>query len=302
MTETASLQSIFRTVVRGLFILTAALILGACSARQSPTNTKGHLFIIGGGSRSPEMMGELLTLAGGKEARILLIPNATEYRTEVIEEYTEEFSSLGATQVSALDFDSLTVDRPENLEAVRQADCIYFCGGDQSRITRDMLGSELHKAVLQRYRDGALIAGTSAGAAVQSRIMLTGNERLNPPDASAYNSIRSGNIETVEGLGFLDEAVIDQHFIRRKRLNRLFSVVLDNPQIFGIGIDEATAVVVSPDLRARVLGEHQVLFIDARASADISADSSGHFSASGIQVHLLGAGRTFDLKTGKVIP
>lgn len=286
-----------------LYLLLLVFIFSlSCNNIKDDQEIQGQLFIIGGGHRGPEIMNELVASAGGQEARVLIIPNATSYREEVVEEYMQEFRSLGVSQVKALDFDSLSVDRPENLRAVQEADCIYFVGGDQSRITRDMLGSALHEAVLQRYKDGAVIAGTSAGAAVQSQIMLTGNEYLNAPEETPYNSIRRGNIETVPGLAFLQETVIDQHFIRRKRLTRLISVVLENPELYGIGIDESTAIIVDRDQKFRVIGKHQVMIIDATGSSDISSGENNDLSASGVQLHLLRAGQGFDLKNGKVLP
>ena len=156
----------------------------------------------------------------------------------------------------------------------------------------------MHQKLKDLYARGAVIGGTSAGAAIMSQVMITGEELLNDDKANAFKFIKKGNIETAVGLGFLTNAIIDQHFIKRKRLNRLFSVVLEHPQLLGIGIDESTAIIVNPDEMFEVLGESAVMVIDPRSATRIRADHSGNLSARDIKTHLLMAGDRFDMRTG----
>jgi cyanophycinase len=119
-------------------------------------------------------------------------------------------------------------------------------------------GTDFKKIINDAYESGATIAGTSAGAALMSEKMLTGNQIKIKKYSSAIPVIWKDNVEISEGLGFLDSVIIDQHFIVRSRTNRLLSAVLDNPPIDGIGIDESTAIIVKGD-SATVAGESQVL-------------------------------------------
>src|SRR6185295_15664823 len=129
----------------------------------------------------------------------------------------------------------------------------------------------------------------------------TGEELLNDDKTNAFKFIKRNNIQTVEGLGFLTNAVIDQHFIKRKRLNRLFSIALEHPNLVGLGIDESTAIVVHPDATFEVIGEGAVMVIDPRKANGIRTDQSGNLSARNIQTHILVAGDRFDLASGQTI-
>jgi cyanophycinase len=162
-------------------------------------------------------------------------------------------------------------------------------------------GTPLLRKLKQLYLDGAVIGGTSAGAAIMSAMMITGKEHLSRDTNNAYSFIRGGNIETAEGLGFIHDAIVDQHFIRRKRHNRLLSLVLEHPGLLGIGIDEGTAIVVTPTRKFEVVGEGTVMVFDARRARNISTDKNQNLSAANITMHLLGAGDSFILDTRQPI-
>ena len=131
--------------------------------------------------------------------------------------------------------------------------------------------------------------------------MITGNEFLNKDSVYGFMEIRKNNIEIKKGFGFVTEGVIDQHFIYRKRHNRLISVILENPDLVGIGIDESTSIVVYPDRTFEVLGMHQVIIYDAGNAADIKADANGFLSAQNIVMHILSEGEKYDLITRSIV-
>jgi cyanophycinase len=139
------------------------------------------------------------------------------------------------------------------------------------------------------------MGGTSAGAAVMSRIMITGNELIHKDTLNPFVSIMKGNVETVEGVGFLENVIIDQHFIKRKRLNRLISVVLEHPASPGVGIDEATAIIVHPGGTCEVVGEGTVVVLDARRATKIRTDAAGHLAARNIIMSIYRAGEKFSI-------
>lgn len=249
------------------------------------------------------MMRRFVDLAGGSgNARILVIPLASGEPADSSAYLVTEFRVLGAdarllspTRSSA-DSDSLSA-------LADQFTGIWFGGGDQIRITHAILGTKFHRALVRRYREGAVIGGTSAGAAIMSDSMLTGSQR--PPGdtlgyyGDTYSNVMRRGIEIVPGLGFIPGTIIDQHFIRRERHNRLLSVVLERPTMVGIGIDEATALIVKPDGEMEVFGRSAAAIYDARR-ASVTGQSAPLLGAGDVRMHLVPSGGTFNLRTGRV--
>jgi cyanophycinase len=151
------------------------------------------------------------------------------------------------------------------------------------------------------YNNGGVISGTSAGAAVMSKLMITGNELINKDSSDIFISIQKNNVEVKEGFGFVETAFIDQHFIKRKRLNRSISIVLEYPELLGIGIDESTCIIVNPDETFEVLGENQVIVFDASDCSEIKLDKNGNLGVENLQMHILLSGDKFDINNKEVI-
>lgn len=280
-----------------IFILLIVFVNEGCFAQSS----KGHLVIIGGGKRHDYIMQKIVELAGGKDARMIVIPNASSEPLETALRQSNELKEHGAASSDYLIFTKESADADSNLKKLEGVTGIFFSGGDQSNLTRDMLGTGLLEKVFEVYNSGGVISGTSAGAAVMSEVMITGNELINKDSISAFISIQKNNIEVKQGLGFIKSAIIDQHFIKRKRNNRLISLVIENPQLPGIAIDEATSIIVYPDDTFEVLGESQVLILDAGNAKNIRTDKNGNLRADNIKMHLLINGDKFNLKTKDVI-
>ncbi len=263
---------------------------------------KGSLVIIGGGSRGPAIMQEFLRLAGGSGAVLAVFPMASSLAATMGEELTAEFRRLGAREVRYLNLSRAEADSEAVLERLKGVTGVYFAGGDQSRLMDVLRGTRTARRLHELYRAGAAVCGTSAGAAVMSRMMITGDERFNKDPDNGFFMIRSTNILTAEGFGFLENAIVDQHFLRRKRHNRLLTLVLEHPQLLGIGIDEATAVVVRPGGLFEVFGDSTVLVLDAAKASKTTRDPAGNLAAAGLQLHLLRSGDRFDLSKRKPLP
>jgi cyanophycinase len=263
---------------------------------------KGHLVIIGGGTRSEVIMKKFIELAGGVDSKIIIIPMASEDTIESANAQIEELSSkYNCKNVDYIFCSKKTADEPANFAKLEGAKGIYFTGGDQVPLTRALLGTKLFDKMKEIYKNGGVIGGTSAGAAVMSKVMITGNELINKDTINIFKIIKKGNVQTIEGFGFLKSVIIDQHFIIRKRLNRLITVVLENPSLLGVGIDESTSIIVNPDDTFDVLGESLVVVCDARHSKNIKVDKNGNLAAENIEMHILKSGDKFSLKTKKVI-
>ncbi|WP_290661110.1 cyanophycinase [Ignavibacterium sp.] len=264
-----------------------------------PAQSKGHLVIVGG-VQTKEIVAEFVELAGGENARIIVIPNAGSNPVYWSEVQVKEFNELGAKSDYLL-FTKETADADSNLKKMDWANAVFFLGGDQSDLTRDMLGTRLLQKVFDIYYRGGVVGGSSAGAAVMSEVMITGNELLNKDSSSAFISIQKGNIETAKGFGFIKSAIIDQHFLKRKRHNRLITLMCEHPDLLGIAIDESTAIIVNPDETFEVLGNNQVLVYDPTESKNIRQDKRGNLGITDMKMHLLISGDKFDLKSKKVI-
>lgn len=263
--------------------------------------TKGHLVIIGGGDKPVYISKKIYDLAGVNNPRVVIIPNASAYKKESVGYAIDDFKEAGFKNIDYVMCDSLTVDADSNLEKLNNTNVVYFCGGDQTNLTRDLLGSKLLEKIKQIYKSGGVVCGTSAGAAVMSKVMLTGNELVNKDSTRPYNAILKNNIETLQGFGFVTNAIIDQHFLLRKRNNRLISVVLAHPDLVGFGIDQSTSIIVNPDNTIEVLGESLVMVYDATKAKNFKVDKNEHLSASNLRLHILSSGEKYNLNTKEVI-
>ena len=278
-------------------ILACIIFLGNLSLLQA--KEKGHLVIIGG-KKSPQLMSRFVKYAGGEKAKVVIIPMASGDMLEAVLYQRYELEKLGVKDVSFIICDNVSANADSNLSKLEGVTGIFFSGGDQSRLTAALLGTKLLEKIRSIHANGGVVGGNSAGAAVMSQIMITGDEILNTDSTRAYITIQKGNIKVTEGFGFVKKAIVDQHFIRRKRHNRLISIVLENPSLFGVAIDEATAIDVYPDDTFEVIGEYTVLVWDARNAKNIVTDKNNNLSGSDIRMHLLKAGDRFDLNSGKV--
>jgi len=287
-----------------LFLVLTAALLAACAPKEpapaAAARPKGYLFIVGGGDRDEPLMRRYVELAKGYgTGRFVIFTMASGVPHEVGPELVAEFKKYGVTDVA---YYQLTREEAMDSAALKILDgvsAVWFSGGDQARQTAVLLGTPLHARMLELYAQGCLIGGTSAGAAVMSEFMITGDERRTENKEGTWEVIWADNILHSEGFGFIRNAVIDQHFVTRRRHNRLISVVLENPALVGVGIEESTAVLVRPDGMYEVLGEGQVIVYDARRA--ITAQSpDGHLGGRDLRMHVLLAGDVYDIATGRV--
>lgn len=225
----------------------------------SKAQPKGKLFIIGGGSRPDFLVDRMVKEAGlDKGDYVAIFPQASETPDSSFIYASEQFEKRN---LKALDcnFSKGGEFSKSKLDSLKNAKLIYINGGDQTRFM-DAISAypEIKKAFADAYQNGKMIAGTSAGAAVMSDVMITGNQLRQKEYNSTFDNIESQNVETKKGLGFITSAVIDQHFVIRSRYNRLLSLIIDNPTFKGIGIDESTAILVKNG-EAEVVGVAQVI-------------------------------------------
>jgi cyanophycinase len=262
-----------------------------------PHNPKGHLFIIGGGERPDSLMSRFLDLAGGGKARVLVIPFSGSDMDDSGNFQVEQFERIGCEYAGYIKCTKEEVDSPDNLARLDGITAVFFSGGDQNKHTEYLLGTQFLEKIRRIYKDGGVVGGSSAGAAVMSKIMITGKESLEGKDGGGdFKVIKAGNVQTAEGFGFITSAIIDQHFIIRKRQNRLISLVIENPGLKGVGIDESTAIIVAPDGECTVAGESGVmLFENSSMKANNGKKAGDYLSACSISLSILLKGEKFKL-------
>ncbi|MDQ6891591.1 MAG: cyanophycinase [Acidobacteriota bacterium] len=295
---------------RLLILIAVSIVSIDCASTSAPlagsaaAAPAGHLLIVGGGPLPPPLLARFVELAGGPgTARIVVFPMASS-DPEAGVEMTATLRKMGA-EAERVSLDHAAADTDASAARLANVTGIWFGGGDQALLTKALGGTKTEAAIHQRYRAGAVVGGTSAGAAVMSTPMLTGDEKhpggTRPPakdSPDAYMTIARDNVVTEAGFGLLPGAIVDQHFVRRRRNNRLFSLVLEHPALVGVGIDESTAVEVEPDGTWRVLGASVAVVYDARKAA-ITPPGAGPLGASGVRIDVLPAGSRYDPKTGK---
>lgn len=263
-----------------------------------PDNQEAGQLIIIGGAEDREgdcrVLREFVRRAGGTKANIVIMTAATELPREVGEDYTKIFERFGAEDVRIID--TVTRDDASSstyLEAVKKATGIFFTGGDQARITSIIKDTELDALIHKRYAEGAVIAGTSAGAAMMPDVMIVeGDSKTNP---------RAEVVEMGPGMGFLPGIVIDQHFSQRGRLGRLIAALAQQPAVLGFGIDEDTAIIVGQNL-IEVIGSGSVTIVDVAELTHSNVDNllkDEAMAICGAKLHILPEGYRYDLKTRK---
>ncbi|MCB0548651.1 MAG: cyanophycinase [Phaeodactylibacter sp.] len=255
----------------------------------------GKLFIIGGGKRPPALVQAMVAAAGLDTAGYaIILPMASGEPDSAAYYGIRQFVELGlpAAKFRACNFEKGSYPKAA-IDSLRGARLIYITGGDQGRFMEVVLGSPVYDAIHQAYRQGALIAGTSAGAAVMSREMITGNEYKHPEYTGEFRTIEAENIEIKEGLGLMPGAIVDQHFIYRMRMNRLISVALEYPGLACIGIDESTAILVEGD-SATVVGDAQVILLRNTNGKGIA--HNGLLGGQGMELSVLLPGDRFRLR------
>ncbi|WP_437997153.1 cyanophycinase [Sorangium sp. So ce185] len=257
----------------------------------------GALVLIGGhedkeGAR--EILRDVVARAGGRP--IVVATVASDVAGELWVEYERVFRALGAAEVAHLDI----AQRGDAGEArwlgmLEGAGCVFFTGGDQLKITSKLGGSRIADAICAVYRRGGTIAGTSAGASVMSETMLVGG-------AGEESAKVRGAVRMAPGLGLVRDLLVDQHFAQRGRLGRLLGAVAHNPRMLGIGIDEDTAAAIEPDRRLRALGTGAVYVVDGRnlSHTNIGEEEGDRvLSLFDVRLHVLSAGDSFDLESGR---
>lgn len=262
----------------------------------------GHLLIIGGAEdkyNERRILRKFLQIAGDGEAKVLIIPVASDFPEFAADVYVQAFRKLGVAQPRVL----RATSRQEVIDADTDAlldgiTGIFISGGDQMRLTSILGGTKFAQRIRRLVTEtDVVLAGTSAGAAAMSTSMIVRGEALSHPQK---NSVRIS-----PGMGFLKNIIIDQHFTERGRISRLITAVSYNPYNLGIGIDENTAIILDKDGNLEVFGQGTVTIVDGSQISYNEIAEVGEedpFSVCGVQIHMLRDGLIYDYFAREMVP
>ncbi|WP_285268750.1 cyanophycinase [Kaistella rhinocerotis] len=228
-----------------------------------------------------------------KDSVIEVITTASQIPQIVGPEYKKAFEFLGVKTVNILDIQNREQANSDAMVArANAADVVMFTGGDQLRLTSILGGTRFHEAILVKYQEQNFIyAGTSAGAAAASENMIY--------QGSSSEALLKGEIKTTQGLGFIENVIVDTHFVQRGRIGRLFQSVVNNPRTLGIGLGEDTGLYISGD-RMTAIGSGLVILVDGRFIKDTNLTKiqlGEPISIDNLTVHVMSQNDYFDLKT-----
>jgi cyanophycinase len=254
---------------------------------------RGTLVIVGGREdKEGDRLILRLVVDRARRGKVVVATVASEDPDALWHTYQPLFRALGAREVAHLRVGAREDARTaEALAALDGAAAVFFTGGDQLRITSQIGDTPVYERIREIYVQGGVVAGTSAGASVMCETMLV--------SGNGSESARvGGSLRMAPGLGLLPGVIVDQHFAERGRIGRLVAAVAQNPRILGVGIDENTAVVVTPDASFDVVGDGAVYVVDGEdlVYTNLAEEEQERaLSVFGVRLHILSMGDAFDL-------
>lgn len=268
-------------------------------SRVDEGNTRGYICPIGGAEDKvgdEVILRRFVELAGGKRARIAVIPTASELR-DTGQRYETLFRELQAGEVNVHAFETRQDCEDEGaLRALEQATAVFLTGGSQVRLSATLGGTSVATHLRRMNARGVHVAGTSAGAAFTSEHMIAyGDEGPTP---------RAGMVSLAPGLGLTNRVIVDQHFRQRDRLGRLLTALAFNPFAVGVGLDEDAAAFIGPDETIEVVGSGAITIVDPKKVEFSSIDEARRgepVCITGVTMHVLIHGATFQLSTREAI-
>lgn len=264
----------------------------------SSAGRRGVLMPIGGAEDKMDdkiILSTFAQLAGGKSARIAIVPTASSIETAGLR-YKALFLGMGVEQAEVVYIGSREdANSPDVIDHVKDATGIFLTGGNQMRLSAMIGGTRFEQVVRQANERGVVVAGTSAGASILSAHMVALGASGGTP------KLRMAQM--VAGFGLISNVIIDQHFRQRDRIGRLLALVSSNPGLLGIGIDEDTAAIIDNSGTIEVIGRHSLTIVDgSEMFSDIfQVKAYGEITISNAKLHVLTPGRRFDMATRTLI-
>jgi len=267
---------------------------------MSPSNhngnaKRGYIIPIGGAEEkfhNPEILDRFIDICGGKDARIAIIPTASELE-DTGRNYEKLFRKIGVKHAQVLQIETREdCQLSEFTDYISKADGVFMTGGNQLRLSTTLGGTPVAQRIRRRNAEGMHVAGTSAGAAFMPEHMIAGGDEGSTP--------RPNMVTMAPGLGLTNNFIIDQHFRERDRLGRLLTALAYNPFAMGIGLDEDTAAFIRPGDDLEVVGSGGITIIDPTNLSYSSMDRARRgdpVSLLDVKLHILIAGGRFEIQS-----
>ncbi len=221
----------------------------------------GTLILVGGGAVPQEV--SILLRESVQDQPLVILAEASSKPTATADATKQWLTEHGISRVTVVDFSLPMPDRlRQTVAAIQKAQAVWICGGQQSLLANTFAGTDVENALQNLLQRGGVIAGTSAGAAIMSKVMISSG--MNEPEISI-------------GWNLLPGVIVDQHFTERNRLGRSQLAVSKHPQLFGLGIDEGTAAIVT-GRRMQIAGTGRVSVLLAETAyraADVMTLTKG---------------------------
>jgi len=268
-----------------------------CPADDISGTSRGYIIPIGGAEEklnNPEILDRFVDVCGGLDARIGIIPTASELE-DTGRNYEKLFREIGVKHARVLPF--ITRDDCQNgadVDYIEKCDGVFMTGGNQLRLSTTLGGTKVAQLIRRRNAKGMHVAGTSAGAAFMPEHMIAGGAEGSTPSPDM--------VTMAPGLGLTNAFIIDQHFRQRDRLGRLLTALAYNPFAVGIGLDEDTAAFIRPGDELEVVGSGGITVIDPTHLSYSSMDRARRgepVSLIDVTLHILVSGGRFDIASRK---
>jgi len=235
--------------------------------------------------------------AKNTSSKIEIITTASSIPEEVGAEYVSAFHNLNVLDVNVLNIKTRDeANSAANIERLKNADVVMFTGGDQLRLSSIIGGTAFHHLLLDKYEnEDFVISGTSAGAAASSNNMIY--------QGSSTGALLKGEVKITGGLGFINNVIIDTHFVQRGRIGRLMYACASNPINLGIGLGEDTGLLITEGKKMEAVGSGLVILVDATQMRDTNLtdiDMGAPVSIENLVVHVMALGDYYDLKSKKL--
>jgi len=233
----------------------------------------------------------------GNQSKIEIITTASSIPNQVGNEYINAFKALNAVDVNVLHIKTREESNdPLIVERLKHADVVVFTGGNQLKLSSIIGGTDFHHTLIEKYEnEDFIISGTSAGAAACSNNMIY--------QGSSSESLRKGEIKITGGLGFINNVIIDTHFVQRGRIGRLLYACATNPINLGIGLGEDSGLLITDGHSMEAIGTGLIILVDAthmRNTNVTEVEMGEPVSIENLIVHVMAISDHFDLKTKKL--
>jgi cyanophycinase len=259
-----------------------------------PGKERGYIIPIGGAEEkfhNPEILDRFIDICGGKDARIAIIPTASELE-DTGRNYEKLFRKIGVKHAQVLKIETRE-DCQDSVHSdyISKSDGVFMTGGNQLRLSTTLGGTQVAQTIRRRNAAGMHVAGTSAGAAFMPEHMIAGGDEGSTPSPDM--------VTMAPGLGLTNSFIIDQHFRQRDRLGRLLTALAYNPFAIGIGLDEDTAAFIRPGDDLEVVGSGGITIIDPTHLTYSSMDRARRgdpVSLIDVKLHILISGGRFEIQ------